>query len=133
MRPHANPAAEKSSSRSADMEACSLATRTVANRFSARYDNRMASRSAQIVEGVASHPILVGPDGSRSPLPFYTDFQAGLSVLDVGCGTGVHLRQLSAQGCHAVGVESDPQLVEALQREGLSVVMGRAESLPFPA
>ena len=62
----------------------------------------------------------------------FANFPRGARVLDVGCGEGEQLRQLEANGCRAVGVEPNPQLVEQLRARGLDVAEGYAEHLPFP-
>lgn len=58
---------------------------------------------------------------------------AGRLVLDVGCGTGMHLPLFTAEGGRGVGLEpSRDMLVRAKsQRPGVYFVQGRAEALPF--
>ncbi len=60
---------------------------------------------------------------------------AGKDVVDVGCGTGSLVRELTGLGARVVGVEvSEQQLATALQRadsRGARYVVGRAESLPL--
>lgn len=59
----------------------------------------------------------------------------GKDVVDVGCGAGSLVRELTALGARVVGVEvSQEQLATALERDGgggARYVVGRAESLPF--
>jgi SAM-dependent methyltransferase len=59
------------------------------------------------------------------------DFPAGSRVIDVGCGSGRHLKELNARGCRAVGVEPDADRVRECRLQGFQVVQGRAEQLPF--
>jgi SAM-dependent methyltransferase len=58
---------------------------------------------------------------------------AGLDVLDVGCGPGALVRELTAKGARATGVEiSDEQLASARRRDpGGRYLVGRAEQLPL--
>jgi SAM-dependent methyltransferase len=54
-------------------------------------------------------------------------------VLDVGCGHGEIIRELTQRGCSSVkGVEIDPALVSQLQSQGFEVQAGAAEALPIP-
>jgi SAM-dependent methyltransferase len=58
----------------------------------------------------------------------------GLRVLDVGCGTGLHLRLFADRGAAGVGLEPSGEMLERA-RERLAgdaqLVQGRAEALPF--
>ena len=58
----------------------------------------------------------------------------GLRVLDVGCGTGLHLRLFAERGAAGVGVEPSREMLgRARERLGgdALLVRGRAEALPF--
>lgn len=83
------------------------------------------------VYGPACDPQVRLDDGTAQRLRFFCDFPPGARVLDVGCGSGDHLRELLAKGCDALGVEYDRSVVQKLRQDGLSVVQGRAEELPF--
>lgn len=50
--------------------------------------------------------------------------ESGARVLDVGCGSGVFLRQAHAMGWHAVGIDPDYEAVCAAQGQGLDVRHG---------
>jgi SAM-dependent methyltransferase len=62
---------------------------------------------------------------SKLPAP-----DAGLRILDVGCGTGANLEMLSAFG-EAEGVDVSDDALEFCRRKGLSVEKGLAEKLPY--
>ena len=47
--------------------------------------------------------------------------RVGLSVLDVGCGTGIAARLFAAAGCAVLGVEPDPRMAAVARAHGLSV------------
>lgn len=56
---------------------------------------------------------------------------AGSEVLDVGCGHGELLDDLTGRGMRTTGVEVDKRLVAECCERGLKVWHGMAESLPF--
>jgi glycosyltransferase involved in cell wall biosynthesis/SAM-dependent methyltransferase len=57
----------------------------------------------------------------------YLQFFKGKSTaLDLGCGRGEFLQVLKESGIEAIGVESDPDLVERLRQRGLHVEFGDA-------
>jgi SAM-dependent methyltransferase len=60
---------------------------------------------------------------------------SGRDVVDVGCGSGGLVRDLSARGARMVGVEiSEQQLAPALERDnrsGARYLVGRAQALPL--
>ncbi|UCD37621.1 MAG: class I SAM-dependent methyltransferase [Fidelibacterota bacterium] len=61
--------------------------------------------------------------------------QAGLSVLDVGCGTGTHLDLYQQAGCQVYGIDSSPAMLEmARQKLGqhATLDLGDASQLPYP-
>jgi SAM-dependent methyltransferase len=58
---------------------------------------------------------------------------AGDAVLDIGCGGGLLLRDVTNAGASATGIDHSEEMV-ALARErapGADVMLGRAERLPF--
>jgi ubiquinone/menaquinone biosynthesis C-methylase UbiE len=58
----------------------------------------------------------------------------GDRLLELGCGGGLLLREALATGAEATGLDHSEEMVE-LARErapGAEVVVGKAESLPFP-
>ena len=61
--------------------------------------------------------------------------QIGESILDVGCGSGFHLRVFREWGMRPVGIDASEAMVElARQRLGfdIPVIHGFAQKLPFP-
>lgn len=61
----------------------------------------------------------------------FSGFPPDKYIVDIGCGTGHHLRQLVARECRAIGVEPRYDTVIDLRTEGFEVVQGKAEQLPF--
>jgi ubiquinone/menaquinone biosynthesis C-methylase UbiE len=62
--------------------------------------------------------------------------QEGMSVLDVGCGTGVQLDLYQRAGCKAFGIDTSPAMLEvARQRLGerADLYPGDASDMPYPA
>ncbi|CAI5465670.1 unnamed protein product [Closterium sp. Yama58-4] len=59
-----------------------------------------------------------------APLP-------GERVLDLGCGEGTLSKFLSALGCHVVGVDSSPDMVEMARRDGVNAILADACQLQF--
>lgn len=51
----------------------------------------------------------------------------GLSVLDVGCGTGIAARQFQAAGCEVTGVEPDARMAAFAAARGLTVEVAKFE------
>ncbi|MEU4316448.1 class I SAM-dependent methyltransferase [Nocardia sp. NPDC024068] len=52
----------------------------------------------------------------------------GVSVLDVGCGTGIAARQFQAAGCTVLGVEPDPRMADFARARGVRVEVATFEA-----
>jgi 2-polyprenyl-3-methyl-5-hydroxy-6-metoxy-1,4-benzoquinol methylase len=52
-------------------------------------------------------------------------------VLDIGCGRGGLLEELSDNGCESYGVELNPDSVEICRKKGLNVKVGSIDDLDF--
>ena len=50
-----------------------------------------------------------------------------LSVLDVGCGTGIASRQMAARGAKVLGIEVAPRMAEIARRQGIDVEISAFE------
>jgi SAM-dependent methyltransferase len=74
-----------------------------------RYDRSRPSYPAALFDEI------LGPDPSR------------LDVLDVGCGTGIAARQMTARGANVVGVEVDPRMAAVARSRGVEVEVARIE------
>ncbi len=60
--------------------------------------------------------------------------QAGLHVLDVGCGTGAHLEVYRKAGCRLHGIDTSPSMLEIARRrlgEDADLHLGDATDMPF--
>ena len=55
----------------------------------------------------------------------------GERILDLGCGDGVLTRKLQEFGCHIVGVDSSPEMIQAAQALGLDARVMNGHKLPF--
>lgn len=56
----------------------------------------------------------------------------GREVLEVGCGTGMILKEIAPFAKRAVGLDISPGMLEKARERGLEVVEGSADALPFP-
>ncbi len=56
----------------------------------------------------------------------------GRDVLEIGCGTGLILKEIAPFARQAVGVDISRGMLDHARRRGLSVVEGSATDLPFP-
>jgi ubiquinone/menaquinone biosynthesis C-methylase UbiE len=59
----------------------------------------------------------------------------GMSVLDIGCGTGTHLEIYQKGGCTVVGIDSSPAMLEVARAkltERAELYLGEASHMPFP-
>jgi ubiquinone/menaquinone biosynthesis C-methylase UbiE len=59
----------------------------------------------------------------------------GMSVLDVGCGTGTHLALYAAAGCRVHGVDLSPAMLERARRrlgDDADLRLSDAANLPYP-
>jgi ubiquinone/menaquinone biosynthesis C-methylase UbiE len=59
-------------------------------------------------------------------------FGRGRDVLEVGCGTGLLLRQIAGFARSARGVDLSPGMLAHARGRGLDVLEGSATALPFP-
>jgi ubiquinone/menaquinone biosynthesis C-methylase UbiE len=60
--------------------------------------------------------------------------QPGMSVLDVGCGTGTHLEQYLTEGCSAHGIDNSPAMLDRAQArlgDQADLRLGDAGDLPW--
>ena len=62
---------------------------------------------------------------------FRFDFAAASKVLDVGCGEGVQLSRLAAEGLWPCGVDPSMTALQSCRTLNLSVVQCKGERLPF--
>lgn len=58
-------------------------------------------------------------------------FAAGREVLDVGCGTGLTLRQIAPIAKRAIGVDVSESMLEHARARGFDVVQASVTKLPF--
>ncbi len=61
--------------------------------------------------------------------------KVGMLVLDVGCGTGIHLERYLKAGCQVFGIDLSPSMIQvARNRLGTSANLhvGDASNMPYP-
>lgn len=59
----------------------------------------------------------------------------GMVVLDVGCGTGVHLELYQKAGCNVFGIDQSPSMLQVARNrlgESANLYMGDASNMPYP-
>jgi len=58
----------------------------------------------------------------------------GMAVLDVGCGTGVHLELYQKAGCTVFGIDQSPSMLQVARNrlgESADLYMGDASNMPY--
>src|SRR4029453_1131975 len=65
------------------------------------------------------------------PVEIFLDFPPGSRVLDVGCGPGVQLAELTRRGCRATGADVSAIALNRARSGGLRVIAAKAEALPL--
>lgn len=61
--------------------------------------------------------------------------RVGMSVLDIGCGTGTHLSIYQRAGCRVFGIDSSPAMLDVAQAKlagHARLYLGDASQMPFP-
>jgi ubiquinone/menaquinone biosynthesis C-methylase UbiE len=56
----------------------------------------------------------------------------GMSVLDIGCGTGSHLSLYQKAGCKTFGIDLSPAMLSVAQKKLGALILGNASRMPFP-
>lgn len=58
----------------------------------------------------------------------------GMVVLDVGCGTGIHLEHYKRTGCTVFGIDLSPSMLQVARHrlgESVNLYLGDASNMPF--
>jgi len=58
----------------------------------------------------------------------------GMAVLDVGCGTGIHLEHYQKAGCDVSGIDQSPSMLQVARNrlgESANLYMGDASNMPY--
>jgi len=59
----------------------------------------------------------------------------GMSVLDVGCGTGIHLERYQRAGCKVFGIDQSPAMIQVARNrlgEAANLYSCDASNMPYP-
>jgi len=59
--------------------------------------------------------------------------QKGERILDLGCGDGIHAKEMMDKGCSVVGVDASPDFVENAKKLGVDARLMDGQELPFNA
>lgn len=86
------------------------------------------SRSPGSSDYVAFEDLFRGPSArvSESQRPYLELVREHQPVLDLGCGRGEFLSLLAGEGIAAMGVDSDPGMIERCRQLGLQATLGEA-------
>jgi SAM-dependent methyltransferase len=84
---------------------------------SQRWDPALYDRHARFVSDLAG------------PVLELLDARPGEEILDLGCGDGVLTAALAARGCHTLGADSSPALIEATRARGVPALVVESQSL----
>jgi ubiquinone/menaquinone biosynthesis C-methylase UbiE len=60
--------------------------------------------------------------------------QKGMAVLDVGCGTGIHLELYQRAGCAVAGIDQSPSMLQVAYNrldESANLYLGDASNMPY--
>lgn len=55
----------------------------------------------------------------------------GMTVLDIGCGTGMHLSLYQRVGCKPFGIDLSPAMLSVARRRLNNLTLGNASRMPF--
>jgi ubiquinone/menaquinone biosynthesis C-methylase UbiE len=58
--------------------------------------------------------------------------RTGMTVLDIGCGTGSHLSLYRKAGCRAFGIDLSPAMLSVARQKLDALSLGDASRMPFP-
>lgn len=61
--------------------------------------------------------------------------QSGMKVLDIGCGTGIHLKLYQNAGCDVYGIDTSPSMFEQAKAKlgvDANLHFGDASKMPYP-
>lgn len=70
----------------------------------------------------------------RELIERFLDYRPGERLLDIGCGTGIHLSWFQELGLNVAGLEASPYMLDRARRRlssGVELYRGWAEHLPF--
>lgn len=62
--------------------------------------------------------------------------EAGMKVLDVGCGTGTTLNLYQKAGCHVFGIDSSPAMLSVARNKlgnQAELLLGNASKMEYPS
>jgi ubiquinone/menaquinone biosynthesis C-methylase UbiE len=91
----------------------------------------MTADSIAYMDAAAQAAVAAAGDYKRRLLTAM-DIRPGHVVIDIGCGPGIDLRSLIAEGADVIGVDQDPAMVAEARRRapGADVRRGDAHDLP---
>ncbi|MGA4643629.1 class I SAM-dependent methyltransferase [Limisphaera sp. 4302-co] len=84
------------------------------------------------VLGALAHLHPSGPDELDAAAMYLPAPREPARLLDVGCGSGVHLARMQQLGWSVEGVEVDPQAVATARARGVPVRLGTLEEQQYP-
>lgn len=69
---------------------------------------------------------------NKQEIELVKNYGVGKNVLEIGCGTGIILEEVSKFANSALGIDLSPGMIEKARKKNLNVKVANATKIPFP-